>query len=240
MKTTQSIAKWLLLIITITVTNHRLHAQNLIFSFRSGIGSYAMTDLKANQDNLIDQLPVMASKTDEFPSYFVFGLDGLYSLTNTLFVGVSFDYQSTGGRIAYSDFSGDIKIDHKINAPMIAATLQKRLVGNESFSLLGELKAGLLFTDFSISSRTLIGTSVTKEIIEFTGLSPTAGMKMVLRKGIGPFFLQAGVGFMLDFGSEIKLKDEDAILINNNGDPAKTGWGGLRADFGIGIRIRGN
>lgn len=211
-----------------------LHGQQSSFVFKSGLGTYLMTDLKANQDEILDQIPVDARKVDEFPPYLNFGIEGMTSFKNDLSIGFLFDFQSTGGRISYADFSGRIGIDHRISAIGLGIAVHKAFRETEKFIVMGNLEGSGLFTKMVIESNSEIGTVSSSEELEFEAISPALGGNIVFRRLLNNFFIQVSGGFQYDIGGKVKLDNSEGVLLTPEGAPARTQWSGGRIEIGIG------
>lgn len=110
----------LLIVLFSTLACNALAQFNL--SFHSGVGYYKMAELKIFNDVLSGSYPPGGKVTSNFPSYYTFGMDALYSLSH-LKVGLSTDFGSSGGRVYYSDYSGEISSSQALsfNSLSIAA-----------------------------------------------------------------------------------------------------------------------
>lgn len=76
-----------------------------VLSFRTGIGSYSLDDIKSLQQAQLSSLQVPAKIVSSFPAYGVFGVS-LETIQGNLLTGLRLSFGSTGGRIYYSDYSG--------------------------------------------------------------------------------------------------------------------------------------
>jgi len=79
------------------------------FSLKNIEEFQSLVALKLNQQGI----PVKI--VDKFPSYFGVEIQFLTKIKNNSYIGFYYGYLSTGGRIHYQDYSGEVKIDQVIS-----------------------------------------------------------------------------------------------------------------------------
>ena len=106
-----------LTIIILNVLAFTVSGQNILIRPWTGIGTYAMNDLKAIQKELQNINDIPLKGTDNYPPFICFGLDIIPVLTKNVGLGFTSSYHSTGARNHYADYSGSLTEDFLVNAP---------------------------------------------------------------------------------------------------------------------------
>jgi len=92
------------------------NGQTLSFSADIGYGNYSMSGLKSFNNDILNTLPVEARLIDDFPAQPFFYGSIIYQTKSPVYVGVSCGYYTTGSRISYKDYSGELRIDNLVSA----------------------------------------------------------------------------------------------------------------------------
>ncbi len=132
-----------------------LHAQVSI-SYSTGYGDYKMKDmswmLDASLQAVQSSLSAGIRVTDNFPAHITHNLDVAYSL-NCHEVGLKGTYLTTGGKIAYADYSGKYYEKLTLNGYRIGAMYRfhffRAQPEKRSFSIFGEISPAITFTQSS-------------------------------------------------------------------------------------------
>ena len=214
--------------------------QNLaIVRLKGTYNFFAMSDETAMQNDLLKDLKVQgipAIATESFPPYYGLQLQLVYIIKSNsgkeYHLGFFFDQASTGGRIDYKDYSGEIKVDQLFKAFSFGPTgeLNKDLGGNFNCTL--GLSIPLIFGSIGVKNESRIGNNINTQQVDF--LSFTVGIE----SGITFSYLlqNISIGINLDrliaFSSSYTLDtNSDVKLLNNAGDPVTMGMNGPR--FGL-------
>ncbi len=226
----------LLFIIIGSFTDKNLLAQDLEIGIWAGVGSYQMEELQAIQDQLLDEIGIEdLQATESFPIYYNFGLN--YDYSN---YGIFFRYESTGARIAYSDYSGAFFYDQTAANYLIGGSarfyynnnIQKRLA---PFLV---VKSGASLTNVEFTQTLTIDSETTSDNLSLAETS---------------FFVEPGVGIRWKYKSILidptlsiyipVLREglhlegnKDAKLQNSDGD-MHANWLGFRAGINISFTI---
>lgn len=81
-----------------------------------GYGTYSMTELKERRDKSVERMPFDAKVVDDYPGFLYFRPEIYFKFGNGALFGLGFGYNSTGSRIAYSDYSGEYEADLIVSA----------------------------------------------------------------------------------------------------------------------------
>jgi hypothetical protein len=203
--------------------------------------TFNMKDLKTLQDQFFYDLPVSLKKVNTFPNYF--GLRGsiAYALEyndKEVEIGGVFMYTSTGGRIQYKDFSGNITGDQLTNALTIGILGRAELAGNEQWKFGASLVTGIDLTELTLSNSYAIGASVYESSFSFKAIGVSATPSLYLKYNPKQkFYYLVEIGYKITVYQEPYTWTEDEraeIYLEGSSEPMKPQWNGLRAGIGVG------
>lgn len=231
--------KYILLILCVLGGAMSVHAQVSV-SYSVGYGDYKMSDmnrlLDASLSALQNSFPSGVRITDKFPGYVTHNLDATYSFHRHE-VGVKGTFMTTGGQIAYSDYSGKYKEKLTLNGYRLGVMYRfhfiKTHIGRMPLSLFGEASPAITFTKLKYkASLTLPEYNINETnpddhiSTNETGFSiqPLVGAQLFLTKGL---FISLSLGYDFEFGAKLGT-------MNN---ALRADWSGFRANAGIGYKF---
>jgi len=97
----------------------KLQAQQLEMMFSAGMASYTMRDLKKLNSEIQTGIPFETKLTSNFPMTFQIGGHFAVRLARSYKLGVLYSYNTTGSRIASSDYSGSYRFDNVLSGHTI-------------------------------------------------------------------------------------------------------------------------
>ena len=220
--------------------------QNLaIFRVKGTYNFFSMSDESGLQNDLLNQLTgqvIPAVAVESFPPYYGLQLQLVYILRSNAgkeyHLGFFLDQASTGGRIDYKDYSGEIKLDQLFQAFSFGPVGEVVKDLGNNFNITLGLNVPLIFGSFKIKSYSRIATSVNNQEVDFSaftvGLEPGLTLSYLFHNvsvGINMDFLMAfSSSYTLDSNSELKL-------LNNSGNPVTMGMNGVRLGLVLGYRL---
>lgn len=219
-----------ILILALILTTINSYAQFSV-SYSAGYGSYKMDDLKNLLDQRLSEIDsrIDAQITDKFPGYITHTIDASYGIKDHEF-GLKLTYLTTGGKIAYSDYSGEYMEKLTLNGYRIGALYRNHFAKVQlskacNISFFGELSPGIIFSKLDYESYIKLGDdkenipdNISCNMTGFTIL-PQIGAKFNIPYNIG--FLLTG-GYDFEFGSKIK-----------NDTDIRADWSGIRINAGV-------
>ena len=229
--------KHITLILLALVASMTANAQVRV-SYSVGYGDYNMSDMNKILDATLSlgqmEIPVNLAITDRFPGYITHNIDAGYHLKRHEF-GLKGTYMTTGGKIAYSDYSGKYYEKLILNGYRVGAMYRfhflKSKIGNLPLFLYGEVSPAITFTslkykallslpDYDVNESNPEDNVSTNE----TGYSiqPMIGAQMFVTRNI--FFIVSG-GYDFEFGS--KLSTANNML--------RVDWSGFTVNGGVGF-----
>lgn len=228
--------KHIILIILALITTLSASAQFKI-AYSAGYADYAMDDmtkiLNMSLGALGDQLPSGVKITDNFPGYLTHNIDATYQLKRHEF-GLKATYITTGGKIAYADYSGKYHELLTLNGFRIGALYRFHFVnthiGNLPLSFFGELSPAITFTKLKYDALLSLPDYDINEVNKNDNISsnetgysiqPLVGAQLSLTKNI---FVSISGGYDIELGS--KLSTTNNML--------RVDWSGIRLNAGVG------
>lgn len=195
-----------------------------------GMGTFSMRELKDLQKQIQSGYPVDAKITEQFPAYVIYDASISRKLKSNGFLGIYYQYGSTGGRVHYEDFSGEIYSDQLLHYSTLGLTIGQELALKNNFSLRLDFHPGATFTRLEITDVTKVGNEGYRETYKFRSINATLQPTIELYKSWQQFGIRVFAGFHLAaYSGKLKYEEnKEAYLTNGGNDPIVANWNGLR------------
>jgi hypothetical protein len=195
-----------------------------------GAGWFGMHDLKDFQESLQHSYPVDTKITEQFPVFFIYDVAIYGRVGGSNFVGFYYQYGSTGGRIHYQDFSGEITSDQLIHYNTLGLTLGGELSLAKNFLLRVDLHPGATFSNLDFNEVVKVGNEVSRASFKFHSINATFQPTIELHKVWGQFATKVFAGFHLPaYSGKLKYEEnKNSYLTGGGNDPIVADWTGLR------------
>ncbi|MBF8962106.1 hypothetical protein I0P70_02510 [Pontibacter sp. FD36] len=205
-----------------------------------GLGTFRMKSMKEFQQTLISRSNVNAKATDSFGPYFQLGLNAVMDLDEQTRVGLFVERSSTGGRVAYEDYSGELRYDTPVNYTALGAMLYTHepilnsqlsfVAGIEASAFISRLRIetyGRLYNESDSSSDTFSSKGV--------GLKPFIG----LQYPILTIPARLTFGYLASGSRAFHVPGEpDQYLVrNSDNDKLEPSWNGIRLNLSVSFPI---
>lgn len=213
-------------------------AQEYIFNISIGHASTSTYDLLLLQDEIISGSSLPLKKTDSFPDkpFLELGVNKLDSKGGL--TGIYWNYHTTGGRVAVSDYSATVNSDQTLSNHELGLKVKVLIKQNSIVTPYFSMKAAAVFSQLELTDRISIpeGQSSSKSLIFLSQnavLRPEIGLNLNTFKipiifNLSYLFQITQFPFYLKENRDAKLQ----ISENNQIDP---GLSGIR--LGIGTEI---
>jgi hypothetical protein len=224
-------------IIVFVVLSKSNAQNNLSGLFEVNYNTYSHNSLKQFQQEFINDLSEVDLRVnDDYGANIGYTLGLQVDSINTQFFA---SYNTTAGKISYSDFSGIIRITQLLKAFSIGGEYQINLSNKESKNKFFFGARGFLnFTTFDLENYSVLNTYVISDLIEFRSIDLGLGIRAIYEIPISKFKLRFNLGYDYVLGGNFNLADSpDLPLENDEGDFVKPGWSGLRTGVGIVIPL---
>lgn len=202
-------------------------------------GNYQMEDMKKMQRQfeatfLSNDIDIPVSVVSSFPMSLQGELGIDYTLRDGLRLGGFANYAVTKGQVSYSDYSGSLAIVQDLKRVLVGARIIHDM--GDNFSLYG--KVGMNWTRLAIQTETeLIGVGSSEEEavdVQSFGVAIEPGIQW--SKKFNRIKIEANAGYEGNISGKLK-NDDEAYLMDNNGDPIKANWSGFRIGIGLGFSL---
>ena len=204
---------------------------------RAGYGGYGMNDLKEwHRDIENGSLPIASTST--FPAYLNLQIQFVnHSPDKQIGLGFVWDHVSTGGRLAYSDYSGELQADQFLNAESIGALYERNLLITERLSVVPSVQ--LLFTFTSLQYEEYLHTSaeVSSTTVLFQSFGAGVSPEVTFRYKIGSWMFSVGGGYHISASQPLAHVGYSRVplsFIDYSPIDIKPQWSGLRAGITLG------
>jgi len=196
----------------------------------TGVGWYSMAELREFQEYLQSTFPVKAQITEKFPPYLTYDASLLCRLYRTGFIGIYYQFSSTGGRIHYEDFSGEVYSDQILRSNTLALNAGQGLEFKNNFLMRLDLHPGVTFTKLELLSVTRVGDQSYKESYKFHSINAIMQPTVELHKAWGKLGIKVSVGYHFSpFAGKLKFdENKDSYLVGRDNAPITANWTGLR------------
>lgn len=206
-----------------------------------GYGTYSMRELKNMQASAAANTAVNAKVTDNFPAYFNYGLKYLFNSPVDDRYGLVAEVGSTGGRLAYADYSGSYREDLLLRYGRFGVVVESHRELPKGFTAKIGMELSVVFSRLVYEGELVVykGGSVS-ETYTFVSMGGAVQPTIALERKVGPINLGLQAGASLGASEVFHLKDNrDAKLIDSAKDNEKISpnWNGLRVGFYVGVPL---
>jgi hypothetical protein len=152
-------------------------------------------------------------------------------------VGLSAGFGSTGGRLHYADYSGEVRTDWVVSRRSFGVFLEQAAVERATWATFvtthGTFDVARLRYDTSFR----VGDAASREDVEFSAWSFSVEPELALEmRAFGPTFARVGAGFGYSFGGTLTL-DGEPVGLSGSTSPLKLRWTGWRVGLTVGIDL---
>lgn len=228
-----------LAIIVLNVLTYTVTCQNIYIRPWTGIGNYAMNDLKAIQNELQNINDIPLKGTDNYPPYVCFGLDLITNLTKNIGLGFTSSYHSTGARNHYADYSGSLTQDFLANDFNLGIDGMFTKIISKNLLLSGEIKSGIKFTRLQSKSSLKLFEQKETEYKRFKSeswwIEPQINLEKLLIKNLYVFLF---LGYEFNTRGSLYLTSNRDLYLQINNAKASANWSGLKAGLGLSLKIK--
>jgi hypothetical protein len=198
-----------------------------------GMGSYSMTDLKELNRSILASLPVDAAITDNFPSQPFYNVAMSYLVNQKVSFGITGSYCTTGSRISYKDYSGELKYDNILSSYSPGIQISYTL-SDKTLRLSGETNFSASISKLRLYEEILTYSNSTKYYSTSFQIEPGLKLSYLIKR------IEIGVkaAYLIDLGGRNKGGEKESILRNTLTEKdIKTNWSGIRLSISLGILI---
>jgi hypothetical protein len=226
------------IVIAASLFSSGAHAQRLAFFGGVGYASYTHPQLKEYQRAQAANGDLGSRIVDSFSPYYTYMVGGNIMLRKFVY-GAELSHGSSGGRVAYKDYSGELIQDLTVVYNSYGASVSFVMLNREDLEVLAGMKLSLIRSKLTVdNSITLTAQAPVTENENFYGYNIGATPHVTLRKFFGSFMLTASAGYELQNSDYPKTKG-GLFLDNGSGKEVHLQGNGFRLNLGAGFRLGG-
>lgn len=211
-----------------------IEAQSNVSGFvELNYNTFSHSKLKTFQEQLLNDINQVNLKiNDDFGSNIGYTIGVKVENIDTQFFA---SYNSTGGKISYSDFSGIIRITQLLQAYTLGGEYQIKLTQENKREMFYLGTRGFInYNKLDLKTYSKIADNTSNESIEFNSVDFGLGIRLLYELPVSIVKIRFNIGYDLVFGGDFKFKENnDFSLEDNKGNTIKSGWSGFRTGIGI-------
>jgi hypothetical protein len=220
----------------VIVTAQRWNVSGEVF-----YGTFKMKSMKEYQHGVrMSQAPYEFRTVDKFPAYAGYNLLAGYNISPRMSLGVRLQYTSTGGRVAYGDYSGKVSYDQLLHGYSIGLNSTYRLTKPSIWQAYFSFTAGAMRTslhnvhNYQVLNITSGHTSYLRSYNYF--FNPAV---MLRRKLSNHFMVYANLGYEFQIHRAVRASNnkKQYLKTSNGRKDVIAEWDGIRTGAGISYRF---
>jgi hypothetical protein len=229
--------KKLLVIFLLTLTVIPLYPSRFSFAIIPGFGFYSMKTLANFNKDVISMkheiYPVDYKTVEDYPGNLYIDFQSRYLIKENHYLGLGYQYHSTGSRISYKDYSGELKTDIINEANVFYLLYNRKYPLDEYMAITLMINYNLVFTNMDILDYIQLGREIITEKVQCYSFSHALTVGFDFTRMYGQFECGLRVSFMHDMND---LLVSGKYFIDQDGTSREFGyteaeWNGLRAGF---------
>jgi hypothetical protein len=228
--------RYIFLVIAIIVPGYcfaQLHA-----SFSTGLAGFGMREMKDHQMELKVQFPTDVKIIESFPAFWFYEFSLTGEITDRVRIGGAVGFTSTGGRMAYRDYSGRIECDQMTTAWTAAIRGEVLLNPGKNWPIYFTTRAGYAFGRYDLDVFVEVGDDDDATSIRFQSMNLFVEPGILASKNIvGPLSATLNAGYSVNVlkGEQKLTTNTNLFLLDNSGDKVRLDWSGFRLSAGLSV-----
>ncbi len=207
-------------------------------SFSTGLAGFNMKEMKEHQSELKAQFPTDVRVVEAFPAFWFYELSLKGEITNQVRIGGAIGFTSTGGRMSYRDYSGEIECNQMTTA--LIAAIQSEVILNPNAKLPISLtcKTGADFSRYNLDISVDVNNTKDADNIKLNSINlfiepGITACKRIVGKLSGT--LNAGYNINTFKGRQKLVNNNDLFLLDSSGNEIRLNWSGFRLGVGLSV-----
>lgn len=199
-------------------------------SYHLGAGQYMMQGLKSLNKQRLEGIAVNAKILQNYPIYFTHTLVISQSFAEINYLGISIEHQSTGSRISYKDYSGELTLDSRLTANSIGIFYEGIVAEKKGIDIAWGSYLYYNFSSLQFDNYLKVNSGTQSEIIRFESKGISLQPFISASKQVKSLILGTELSAYLNIASKdfYLAQNKDATLVDNNGSEISPDWTGLR------------
>lgn len=177
--------------------------------------------------------------TDGFPTRPGVRVDVATRFLDEHRVGLSAGFGSTGGRLHYADYSGEVRADWVVSRRSLGVFLEQAAVEHARWGTFVTTHATFDLARLRYDAYFQVGDVSDREEVEFSAWSFSVEPELALEvRTSDATFARVGAGFGYSFGGTLTL-DGEPVGLPGSTSPLKLRWTGWRVGLTLGVDLGG-
>ncbi len=222
---------WGLLFITSLSSAQKLH-----IGLGGGFGTFKMSDSRNLNQTVIESLPFGTNLTDDFPPYFLYNGEIIYSFPKIFSLGIKASTTSTGSRVCVSDYSGSYVFD---NLQKVYTSGLKAMTGTfpgHKQGICFSLEGGVIWSFLSLKEDFTVFDKSTNSVTDYRAFGYYVQPGIDYLWQVMPWLMVGGnLSYFKGFPNNYYLKDDKEKTLYNTktNKPISPQWDGVRASISV-------
>jgi hypothetical protein len=195
----------------------------------AGYGLYQQSDLKKINENVKSQLNFETELINNFPPTFFGGIHFLYKLNPWIYIGLNYQFHTTGSRLGFKDYSGSYTFDQILSCHSPAIQIEGKLPNENKVSSLLSVLCGINIASWKINEDIIVGTQNESSTTRLSAIRPFIYPSVKFGYPVRDFIsISLSAGYSIDLGGKYKLKSPERTVSDFTAE-----WTGPRVEFGV-------
>lgn len=206
------------------------HSQKLICRYKFEKNHYDIQKYRDNEDSFVsgyERIGIKPQKFDSFPSRWGGQFVLLYRIKRSQYLGVCTDFYSTGSRVHYRDYSGELTYDQVLKRASLGIHYEIKFMGFKHFQLRPFMQISGIKTKWRHEYKSRIYEAENIENMERETYTLGIIPSVLLQYELGLFTLGAEIGFEFSY---YKLPMGNDLTFEHD-------WEGARAGISLGVAL---
>lgn len=203
------------------------------------VATFKMADLKGLNGEFETVFGVQGKQVTSFPPYFGIDVNFGHQIKQH-HLAITWSRNTTGSRVAYSDYSGSYSVDQLLTARLFGGSYGRSFILEETkWEIIPSLRLGVINTKLQLKSQVRVANNLGSQNETFVSRSFYTSPGLEVRRNLSTyFFIAADVRYLIEVPVNLVwTEDHDVFLLNRQGTPVAAQWSGLRLIFSIGIKL---
>lgn len=212
--------------------------QTVRFDYVIGVGAYHMGQLKEFQESRLRGLTVNAKLVDNYPPFIFNQLKGAIRLQK-VWLGMSYRNASSGSRISYRDYSGEIRLDSRVTGNTVGFFIEKNVFKNKNYSIQAGGQYLTTLTILEVNDFIQIDQDFHLENLDFTSWG--IGLEPYVQAAYQYKFFSLGIFSSLTMdivNNDFHVVNNKYLMLEDNqGNYIRPNWSGFKIALSLGLHL---
>ena len=207
------------------------NAQKFVLHASAGYATFGLKSLKDQQHEMSTQMPVQGKIVQSFPGYLNYSADFIWQ-RDSVYFGLMFGHTSTGGRVAYADYSGYSHVDHKLGLTYYGIQAARRIGRGPKTGYFLGIQVLSYIHSLKIHTKEVVFDESWSSTQEYTGGSISLGPFFEVRRQHKKFIFKGRAAYELHIPGAFDAPDDSPMA------DTQASATGARISLGVGYVLK--